>query len=482
MRHPVAGAVAVRDRADARRHRGPVLSPAQATAARRDQLLAIALVVAAFAFGGASRADAFSQLFVRLAALVVGMGAVLLMTAERWQRCRGAVLFLLVAMGAMALQLLPLPPSWWAALPGRAPYAHALELVGLADRWRPISFTPDLTLNSLLALLPPLAAALAFGAPEPRTLRPVVTVLLGAVVVSAFISLMQLSSGGFYLFAVTNQGAGVGVFANRNHQALLLAMAFPLLAAWLALGDRASAGRQVRTIAAAAAAITIFPFLLITGSRAGLIVGVIGAGLSALLLSPRRSRRTNGGVRQLLWRLLPLGVGAVVLAVALGSSRNLALGRLLATKGGELRVENIPVIGTMIRTFLPFGTGFGSFDPMFRRFELDALLSPSYFNHAHNDLLEILLEGGVASAALLVVFLFWFIRAGWRVCRTAPQSPDDVLGRAGFVAAVLVLVASLADYPLRTPLIATVFLLCCTWLRAAEQAQAGTGRLAQGEA
>jgi hypothetical protein len=463
------------DRRNPRWRREPVRSPAQQAALRRDAALQIALIVVAFTFGGASRGDALSQLFIRLAALAIGLAVLAVVTAERWRRCAPALWLLAAAAALMALQLLPLPASWWAALPGRAPYAAALALVGEGGRWRPISFTPDLTLNSLLALLPAASAAVTFGAPEERSSRLLLAVVLAGIATSAFVSLMQLSSGALYLYAITNQGAGVGVFANRNHQALLLATALPLLAAWSALGGGVNPARRFRALVATGCAALIFPFLLITGSRAGLIEGVLGAGLSALLLSPSSSRSgwTFWGVK-----LAPVAAGLAVVAAALMSGRDVALGRLLATGGGELRVENIPVYWRIIRTFAPFGTGFGSFDPIFRRYELDALLEPAYLNHAHNDLMEIAIEGGGFAMALFAVFIGWFARAARRAFRARPRSAEDVLGRAGAIAVILMLVGSLVDYPLRTPLLSVLFVLSCTWLRQAEQGRGATVGLA----
>ena len=56
------------------------------------------------------------------------------------------------------------------------------------------------------------------------------------------------------------------------------------------------------------------------------------------------------------------------------------------------------------RSFLPFGAGFGTFDPVYRRFEPDALLSTIYLNQAHNEPMQLAMEGGIPALALLLVF------------------------------------------------------------------------------
>lgn len=445
---------------------------------RRDAIAGSALLTATFLFGGASRPDAFSQMVIRLIALGFLGAALLRMDRGRWLQCRSAVVALGLVAALMLAQLAPLPPGLWAALPGHQDYQSALQVAGLAGIWRPLSLTPDLTINSVLSLLPPFAAALTFGALHPRAWRPVLATLLILVGISALVSLVQLSTGELYLYRITNQGAGVGVFANRNHQALLLASAFPLLAAWLAIGRRHGAQAQrLRLLVAAAAAVTVFPFLLITGSRAGLIEGVIGLLLTVVLLPPRLGG-DEGGWRDWAFRLAPVLAGAVVAALALGSGRDVALGRLINSGQSEIRFENLPYYFDLIWTFFPTGAGFGSFDAIYRHIEPFALLEPSYMNHVHSDPLEIAIEGGLAGWLLLAAFLLWLARSLFVVCRGRPGSTGEVLGRAGAIVTLLALVGSLADYPLRTPLAAMVFVLCCTWLRTAAAERRVTAGLA----
>ena len=51
-------------------------------------------------------------------------------------------LILLGALAAlMAIQLIPLPPGIWTALPGRERYLEAAAAIGIPQPWRPISLT-----------------------------------------------------------------------------------------------------------------------------------------------------------------------------------------------------------------------------------------------------------------------------------------------------------------------------------------------------
>ena len=104
----------------------------------------------------------------------------------------------------------------------------------------------------------------------------------------------------------------------------------------------------------------------------------------------------------------------------------------------------------MAGDFLPWGSGFGSFDTVFFQYEPRDALSTMYLNHAHNDWLQFVIEGGLPAALLLCAAGVWFaVRAAalWRGRRqvNAPL-------RLGMLAViVLVAVASAVDYPLRVP-------------------------------
>jgi O-antigen ligase len=111
-----------------------------------------------------------------------------------------------------------------------------------------------------------------------------------------------------------------------------------------------------------------------------------------------------------------------------------------------------------LKANLPLGSGFGSFEPVFRQFEDPATVGPVYANHSHSDLIETLLEGGVLSGLLLLGFLYWFVRRSWKLWMQ--YGSRDPIACAASVAVLLVLLHSLVDYPLRTSAIAVPFALC----------------------
>src|SRR5690606_38328423 len=93
-----------------------------------------------------------------------------------------------------------------------------------------------------------------------------------------------------------------------------------------------------------------------------------------------------------------------------------------------------------------------------------AILAPQYFNHAHNDLLELILVGGLPAALLLAVFLAWLARQAFRVMRARHGGSSLTFARLGLAMVVILLLSSLVDYPFRTPLLAPLFAIGCGWL------------------
>src|SRR5688572_3980653 len=120
--------------------------------------LFIFLLTIAALCGGCSRADIQSQIFPRVAAILVLLVLVLLPARADGDRLRLPLLFLALCALLIGVQLIDLPPQWWLNLPGRDFYAEAASAAGIEQPSRPINLTPDLGWNSLLSLLPPAAA------------------------------------------------------------------------------------------------------------------------------------------------------------------------------------------------------------------------------------------------------------------------------------------------------------------------------------
>ena len=124
----------------------------------------------------------------------------------------------------------------------------------------------------------------------------------------------------------------------------------------------------------------------------------------------------------------------------------------------------LAVTARAAQDFLPTGSGFGTFAAIYRLFEPPALLRPFHANHAHNEPLELVLEGGLPALLLILAVLGWLAARTVALWRAPPQDGgalDLALARAATVAVWLLLAHSLVDYPLRTTAPMGLFALAC---------------------
>ena len=431
------------------------------------------LLAAAFLLGGGARGDIQSLMVLRpLAVMALGFGLGGLCLAH----IRDYRFLCLMALGLAvlpALQLIPLPPSWWSRLPGRSLVVEIGQVAGLVELWRPMSLVPEATLNALYATSVPLAVlVLGIQLDAARRAR-LLAVVLAMGGISAALSLLQIlgdPSGPLFFYRITNPGTPVGLFANHNHQAFLLAFMLPMIA--VAVAGKAGPIRLVGL----AAALLLLPIILITGSRAGLVVALAAIAAIPLILPrerrqdtlPRGAAQARTRMPQARRRIVWATVGSVAL-VLVGLSvwfgRGLALERLF---GDEIqldsRVRIAPIVIASILAYLPWGTGMGSFERVYQIHEPDGLLGPEYMNHAHNDWLELALTGGLPAILLAAAATCGFVlRARHLFAGKFAGSPALTQARLGLAIVLLAALASLTDYPLRVPSLAALFVVASLW-------------------
>lgn len=433
-------------------------------------VLGVAWLVACLG-GGSARPDVQLLVVVRLAA-VVGLALLLLLVPRDQLRVqRPLLLFAGAAATILLIQLIPLPPSLWAALPGRDAYAALAGIDAVGAVWRPISLSPDLTWNSLLSLLPPLLFLLGVPALGARVSRRLLIGLWITILLSGLLGLLQMAGGAdspLRLYRINNQDSAIGFFANRNHQAAFLAMGVPLAAWWAARGNFAGRTRRARWLIAGSSVLFLLTAAVMTQSRMGAAV----VGLS-LLLTAALIVRGTGLRRGTLLALAAAGLAAVALAgIGLSTWSESRFG--LARAEQDVRFKVLPETVEAARTYFPIGAGWGSFAHIYPRFESLEDLSPQYLNHTHSELTQIVIEGGVVAILLLLVFLAWFARSAWRAWRM-PNSQGASEARLCTVLMALPLVASITDYPLRTPLMACAFAAAAAILALALRAGAVRG-------
>ena len=426
--------------------------------------------------GGGSRSDIQSLIVLRPISMLVFGYALAALTSDVVRQNSFILGLAALWIALPLLQLVPLPPSIWQLLPGREIIVEIDRTAGLGDIWRPMTMTPAETRNALWSSFAPLATLVLAVQQTLYQQARLVGIVLVLGLASAFLGLVQVLDeplGPFYLYAVTNNGAAVGLFANRNHQALLLASMIPMLYVWARVhrGVRqrwGMVGLSGREIGALLASLFLIPLILVTGSRSGMLCTFIG-----LLILPwlsetgqaGKSESRNAGPLRNALVLMGL-VGLVGLTIWLDRAE--AFNRLLANDPAtDMRVKVLPMVWTMIKMHLPWGSGMGSFEKVYQIYEPDGLLSPKYMNHAHNDWLELALTEGVPGMLILAIAILGFGKRLISVARNRDGLLGTQLARLGLAVLVLIMLGSLSDYPLRVPSLVCMAALAAIWSGAA---------------
>lgn len=423
-------------------------------------VLTIAMIVLLWIAGGASRADTMGQVVVRAGCWAILAATILMGPRPTFTDVRPVVFLLITAIVLPLVQLVPLPPAWWKAMPGR----EILLVPGQPAPWRPWTITPGATRNALASLVVPLTMLIVLAQDSERLRRWMPSILLTMIGAAVLLGLLQVSDGGFNN-PLLNDTTGIAssIFANRNHFALFLAIGCLVAPVWAFMDHEAMRWR----VPLSGGLVLLFVMtILATGSRSGLLLGALAL-ILALALVARRLRRHLRGMPRWFFPVL-LGITVLVIggfvALSFAVDRADAINRFIHLEGkDDMRSRALPTVMSMIATYMPFGSGYGGFDPVFRIHEPFGLLKITYFNQAHNDYLGIAVDGGIVGIASLCAGMIWWLVSSIRVWRM--KGDDGVLmARLGSAIVFLVLVASLTDYPARTPTIMAVLVMAACWL------------------
>jgi O-antigen ligase len=411
-------------------------------------LLAVALIA-----GGRSHDPQYAV--VSLAALPA---LFLLLRDPRRPDLVGAAIFVVLAVAA--LQLIPMPPSLWRSLPGHDLPAATLDAVGAGGQWRPVSVIPWTTFTALLGLLAPITAFFAARRMSWPALRAMLAGVSLFAIASAILGLLQRLTGHFAIYHAGHEGYATGFFSNRNHLADLILAGIVFTPLLCRPEDRRRWGLVLST-----ASLLLGLAVFATTSKAGVLLA--GPALAAALY--------------MIWRPGPrqLAIGAALFIVAIITVLSLkglapVLARFSDPGAAGDRAVIVDTMPVAIRAFWPWGSGYGSFVPVYAAFEDLDLVGPNFVIEAHNDYLQLILEGGLPGTLSLLACL---AAIAWGLLSLVRhRAPLDALAPAALV--VLLLAHSVVDYPLRMPALSVLFALCLGAIDALRQTIANTGRTA----
>jgi O-antigen ligase len=299
--------------------------------------------------------------------------------------------------------------------------------------------------------------------------------VLGAIVLSGLAqavygSLMTLSGmeWGFFAEKQHYRGFATGTFVNRNHLAGYLALS-GAASIGLILADLGGRG-PARTHRQRLLAIIDLVFSTKMRSRVALAVMVI-----AIVLT--RSRMGNIAfvsslcicamgyilLRHRHYALRAVGLFASVIALDILIVSNwYGLDRVvqrieqtdLSTDSRAIFLQHAP---PAIDAFLPVGSGLGSFAEAFAPFRGEEM--KWYFDHAHNDYIQFLIETGVVGVCLLAVFVLAHALHALRVLVRRRRRAASAVAFSALMGMSAQTIHASADFNLQIPAVAATLLV-----------------------
>ena len=422
-------------------------------------LSAVTLVLALFLGGG--QGSVGEQLLALPGLVLILIAGIRIGTSDvRRDRARW---FWLLPAGLMVLpllQLVPLPYATWTMLPGRSAVAAGLATAGVAPAAGAWTLVPFVTEQILWSAVVPAGVFMSAVALHGSQRRALVGIALAFAAVSALIGLWQIMEGpdsALYFYRITNEGEAVGLFANRNHLAALLAASLPVAAGMLAdrLRHHPHGMRDLRVWLLTALIVLLAVSATATHSRAGFGLLMVSVIATVVVLLRARSHGPWAGARHWL-RAGALIAGVLIVQFTL-------YGLLVRLESDPLDEYRWELAANTLQAAEPArGTGFGLGTFLYAYDEIgdeSADIEP-YVNHVHDDYLELWLEGGVPALALMVAALGligWqlrkYVRGDEEGRRNEMQYRGLKLGAS--LSLLLIALHSIVDYPLRTLTIAT---------------------------
>lgn len=335
----------------------------------------------------------------------------------------------LAMFGAIALlglvQLMPWPCEWLQGLRPQ-PYIPAIGSCSTTT----ISLSSYRTIFGLISCLTTTLLFLALSKFDESELGLLGRFVVAGVLINLVLSFATFSQSDMsWLSDLLGYQAELGAFQNENHYSVYVAVGILATLTVRPLGYMRVWNLLLVTL--------VLLFLLAAGSRAGVLIGLF-VSLLAFVMIARGSRSAV---------IIAPGLGVVAAAYLYGLWI-----RFTVVQGDQIldRRDYALTTWNAIRDQWPLGTGFSTFDLVYPHYEKLEQVYSTFVNHAHNDFLEVMLEGGLGGtlilAACLAAIVMRFVRVRHRVS-----------ARTAFISILIILGHSTVDYPLRTMGIASLF-------------------------
>lgn len=376
--------------------------------------------------GGGTASGLYTETLIEIAAIV---SAAAIFSRPSGQSIPRLVLWLLaLAFAVFCFQIVPLPAALLSGL--RPEVLLASPWLAGETRLRFVSVGVGRTIECLLYFAAAAAFFLGVTRLRPDQVYGLLPFFFMGVICNGLAAAIQYSlSDTIAIEGLLPFTINAGLFANQNHFSALLFVSIPFVVYYgLFRGHLLSGSLGL---------ISLLLLLLAAGSRAGILIGLAITIISVVFLSAR-SRLGGYGILAVFIGLSLYTIGAWTKIDA----------EVVDPAFGRAEFARTTIAG--IEENWATGVGFGSFQKVYQIYEKGEMIFKPYVNHAHNDYLELALEGGVPVVFLVAAYLILLFASSVRARR-------DPLQKAAFLSVSFLLVHSLVDYPLRTAALAMTF-------------------------
>ncbi|WP_082221920.1 O-antigen ligase family protein [Mesorhizobium loti] len=391
-----------------------------------DKYLLGSVLFLSLLIGGGTASGLYTETLIEIAAIV--SAAVVLSRASEQAIPRTVLWLLALVLAVFCFQIIPLPATLLDGL--RPDVLLANPWLEGETRLRFASVGVGRTIECLLYFIA--AAAFFLGVMRLRAeqVYGLLPFFFMGVICNGLAAAIQYSLSdvvaieGLLPFTIN-----AGLFANQNHFSALLFVSIPFVVYYSLFRGHLLSGSL--------GLVTVLLLLLAAGSRAGILIGLAITMISVVFLAAR-SRVGGYGILAAFIGLSAYTIGAWTKIDA----------KVVDPAFGRAEFARTTIDG--IEQNWAVGVGFGGFQKVYQIYEKGSMIFKSYVNHAHNDYLELVLEGGVAVVLLMAAYMAMLLASSVRI-RGQP------LQKAAFLSVSFLLVHSLVDYPLRTAALAMTF-------------------------
>jgi len=287
----------------------------------------------------------------------------------------------------------------------------------------------------------------------PASLRRFAIALVGNAALLSLFSLIQLLSwnGRIYWVRETPGVTSSGPFVNHNHLAAYLNLGLGFALTFLMAGPREPRrGERLNSdrLWVAYAAGLIVVGVVASLARSAFVAMAVSAAVATVVLRPQ--------AKKLVLTLGTLSLLVIGLLVALGSSTGYQerIASILESDAYSGRFTIWQNASRLIPHYGLWGTGLGSFGVVTSR--QYAIQANKLFEHAENEYVEWLLEGGIVGFGLIAATVAGTLALGWRAWKRSSDRTEVALLVGAFFGILSLTVQSLGDFALHVPAVAIV--------------------------